>query len=58
MDWSCAYDAVVVPLSHTLRTHPVAFTSAVQHMSRYMTHLVEHFHLLQYHDGPKIYNPT
>ena len=40
VDWSCAYDAVVVPLSHTLRTHPVAFASAVQHMSRYMTHLL------------------
>ncbi len=46
VDWSCAYDVVVVPLFHTLRTHPVAFSSAVQRVSPYMTHLVQHFHLL------------
>jgi hypothetical protein len=46
VDWSCAYDAVIVLLFHTLRTHPVAFGSAVQHMTQFMSHLVVHFHHL------------
>jgi hypothetical protein len=35
-----------VPLFHTIRTRPVAFSSGVQSMSQYMPHLMEGFRLL------------
>ncbi len=45
VDWSCAYDTVVVPLFHSIRARPLTFSSRTQSMSLYMSRLIQGFSL-------------